>query len=93
MRRPPQGAQTAPGGFTAPCSARRTAAGFARTPAQHFFLERYEEAYLAEMRAFVEMLTDGSPATPGIRDGLQAQILADAATRSFQSGQPVDLAG
>jgi len=68
-----------------------TEAGFRRDPAQHFFLERYEAAYLAEMRAFVEAVTSGTPADPGIEDGLQAQILADAATVSRETGQPVDL--
>ena len=69
-----------------------TEGGFARAPAQHFSLERYEAAYLAEMRAFVEAVRTGKPADPGIRDGLQAQILADAAALSLQTGQPVDLA-
>lgn len=67
--------------------------GFARDPAQHFFLERYASAYLAEMRAFVTAVADGKPANPGIHDGLQAQILADAAARSCETGQPVDLPG
>jgi myo-inositol 2-dehydrogenase/D-chiro-inositol 1-dehydrogenase len=66
--------------------------GFARAPAQHFFLERYEAAYLAEMRAFVATVAGGTPADPGIHDGLQAQILADAAALSLETGQPVDLA-
>ena len=68
-----------------------TSAGFRRDPAQHFFLERYEAAYLAEMRAFVAAATGGAGAEPGIIDGLQAQILADAATLSCESGQPVDV--
>lgn len=68
-----------------------TSAGFRRAPAQHFFLERYEAAYLAEMRAFVAAATGGPAAEPGIWDGLQAQIMADAATMSCQTGQPVDL--
>ncbi len=68
-----------------------TEGGFARAPAQHFFLERYGAAYLAEMRAFVDAVRTGKPADPGIRDGLQAQILADAAALSLETGQPVDL--
>jgi myo-inositol 2-dehydrogenase/D-chiro-inositol 1-dehydrogenase len=70
-----------------------TATGFARDPAQHFFLERYAPAYLAEMRAFVTAVIEGKPADPGIHDGLRAQILADAATLSRDTGQPVDLPG
>ena len=68
-----------------------TEAGFRRDPAQHFFLERYEAAYLAEMRAFIGAASGGAGADPGIADGLQAQILADAATVSRETGQPVDL--
>ncbi|MEM0937941.1 MAG: inositol 2-dehydrogenase [Pseudomonadota bacterium] len=68
-----------------------TGAGFARAPAQHFFLERYEAAYLAEIQAFVAAVTQGVPPNPGIRDGLAAQILADAAAASLASGLPVDL--
>lgn len=68
-----------------------TDAGFRRDPAQHFFLERYEAAYLAEMRAFVAAATGDAQTGPGIEDGLRAQMLADAATLSRESGQPVDL--
>jgi myo-inositol 2-dehydrogenase/D-chiro-inositol 1-dehydrogenase len=70
-----------------------TQTGFARAPAQHFFLERYQAAYLSEMRAFVDAATGKGTADPGIHDGLQAQILADAATLSRETGQPVDLTG
>ncbi|MEC3860302.1 inositol 2-dehydrogenase [Mesobacterium sp. TK19101] len=70
-----------------------TAQGFSRSPAQHFFLERYEAAYAAVMRAFVEAANGTAPAVPGIHDGLQAQIMADAAARSLETGVPVDLPG
>jgi myo-inositol 2-dehydrogenase/D-chiro-inositol 1-dehydrogenase len=68
-----------------------TSAGFRRDPAQHFFLERYEGAYLAEMKRFVAAATGGTRPEPDIHDGLQAQILADAATRSRETAMPVDL--
>lgn len=68
-----------------------TEQGFAVAPAQHFFLERYEAAYRAEMLAFVQGVTAGTPMTPSIYDGLQAQILADAATESYETGLPVKL--
>ncbi len=69
-----------------------TETGFRRDPAQHFFLERYEAAYLAEMRAFVAAALGGAAPEPDIHDGLRAQMLADAATLSRASGQPIDLA-
>ncbi len=68
-----------------------TDAGFRRDPAQHFFLERYEAAYLAEMRAFISSVSGTKTPDPGIHDGLMAQILADAATLSRETGQPIDL--
>ena len=66
-----------------------TEAGFSRPPTLHFFLERYEAAYLAEMAHFVEAMTNGTPPSPSIEDGLRAQLLADAAALSLQTGQAV----
>ncbi|WP_224814194.1 inositol 2-dehydrogenase [Hasllibacter sp. MH4015] len=68
-----------------------TEAGFRRAPTMHFFLERYEAAYAAEMKAFIDMLNGKDTAVPGIEDGLRAQILADAASRSRETGMPVAL--
>jgi myo-inositol 2-dehydrogenase/D-chiro-inositol 1-dehydrogenase len=66
-----------------------TDAGFRSAPAQHFFLERYAGAYLAEMGHFVDCLTSGSAPSPDIRDGLAAQMIADAAALSRETGGPV----
>ena len=66
-----------------------TGAGFRRAPARNFFLERYEAAYLAEMRHFVDAVLSGKPPRPSIEDGLRAQLLADAAARSLETDLPV----
>lgn len=66
-----------------------TEAGYRRAPTLNFFLERYESAYRLEMAHFIDCLNAGTPVTPTIHDGLQAQILADAATRSCETGQPI----
>ncbi|MEM6371709.1 MAG: inositol 2-dehydrogenase [Pseudomonadota bacterium] len=68
-----------------------TADGFCKAPAQHFFLERYEAAYRAEMAHFVDLVQSGGAMTPSIEDGLRAQVLADAATRSFETGTVITL--
>ncbi|SUZ33371.1 Inositol 2-dehydrogenase [Roseibaca ekhonensis] len=68
-----------------------TDAGFRTAPAQHFFLERYEAAYMAELTQFVAALTSGAQQSPSISDGLHAQVLADAAHASLMSGQPVKI--
>ena len=66
-----------------------TEAGFKRAPTLNFFLERYETAYLKEMTAFVAGVASKSDLTPNISDGLRAQLLADAAALSLETGQPV----
>ena len=66
--------------------------GYRGDPALPFFLERYAEAYRAELDAFVAAVLDGKPIAPSGDDGLKAQILADAATQSAQSGQTVKVA-
>jgi myo-inositol 2-dehydrogenase / D-chiro-inositol 1-dehydrogenase len=63
--------------------------GYQSDPALPFFLERYAQAYRLELDAFVTGVLDGAPIAPSGEDGLKAQLLADAATKAAQSGQPV----
>lgn len=65
------------------------AAGFTADPVQNFFLERYAAAYRNEVDAFIDAVVDGKTISPNGNDGLRAQMLADAATRSSQTGKPV----
>lgn len=66
-----------------------SSAGFQREPALPFFLERYREAYRLEMDDFVRALKGEKNSLADGDDGLRALILADAAERSRQTGQPV----
>src|SRR5215813_2557319 len=66
-----------------------TGDGFASDPALHFFLQRYADAYRAEMDTFVAGVTEGKPLAPTGEDGLKALLLADAAEKSAKSGQSV----
>jgi myo-inositol 2-dehydrogenase/D-chiro-inositol 1-dehydrogenase len=54
-----------------------------------FFLERYVEAYRAEMSAFVLALNGRTAMPVGARDGRQALVLAEAALKSLKTGQAV----
>jgi myo-inositol 2-dehydrogenase/D-chiro-inositol 1-dehydrogenase len=65
--------------------------GFTTAPNKHFFLERYEAAYIAEMQAFIAAVVEGTKPSPDISDGVAAQRLADAAAQSLSTGQPVKL--
>jgi myo-inositol 2-dehydrogenase / D-chiro-inositol 1-dehydrogenase len=62
----------------------------ARDPVLHFFLERYAQAYEAELDAFVCALEEGRPMSPDFADGVQALRLAVAAEQSLRTGQAVD---
>ena len=68
---------------------RAGAGGFTTAVAQPFFLERYAEAYRAELDAFVTALATGRAPTPNGQDGLAALLLADAAEASLRSGKAV----
>jgi myo-inositol 2-dehydrogenase/D-chiro-inositol 1-dehydrogenase len=60
-------------------------------PYLDFFLQRYAEAYVAELDHFISSVRAGTAPSPGLRDGREALALADAATRSAHSGVPVRL--
>jgi myo-inositol 2-dehydrogenase/D-chiro-inositol 1-dehydrogenase len=66
------------------------AEGTTADPVQNFFIERYGHAYSNELNTFIKAVETGNrdPKPSGF-DGLQAQILADAATVSWQTGKPV----
>ncbi|MBZ0259020.1 MAG: inositol 2-dehydrogenase [Hyphomicrobiales bacterium] len=69
-----------------------SAQGTQADPVQNFFLERYGQAYANEIKSFITAVETGSrdPKPSGF-DGLQAQILAEAATVSCQTGNPVEV--
>lgn len=57
----------------------------------HFFLERYEQAYLAELQAFYNAWQNNEASPVSGRDGLQALLIAKAAQQSLQTHLPVSL--
>jgi myo-inositol 2-dehydrogenase/D-chiro-inositol 1-dehydrogenase len=65
--------------------------GVARDKPLHFFLERYAEAYVAEMAHFIAAIGDGVPPSVGPKDGRQALVLAEAALKSMRTGTLVKL--
>lgn len=68
-----------------------TAAGVTGAKPTYFFLERYMSAYAAEWDAFVTAILGGTPVPVTLQDGVTALAMAEAATRSAASGQPVRL--
>ena len=55
----------------------------------YFFLERYADAYRAELEAFIAALRTKKPMPVGPADGRQALVLAEAALKSHRTGKPV----
>lgn len=67
-------------------SAARTEAA---EPYLDFFIERYREAFDAEIDAFVTCVEKGEPPLVGFEDGRRALILAEAAMKSAIEGRSV----
>ncbi len=57
----------------------------------HFFLERYAEAYKAEMYEYVRCLENGAAVPVGGNDGMLSLKIGLAAIKSFQENRPIKL--
>jgi len=63
----------------------------AMDPALDFFIDRYADAYRAELDHFVGCVETGAAPLAGFADGREALLLADAALESMASGRAVRL--
>jgi myo-inositol 2-dehydrogenase/D-chiro-inositol 1-dehydrogenase len=61
----------------------------AKDPVLNFFIERYTEAYLAEIDHFVDCVEKGTRPLAGFAEGREALRLADAALESSKTGRAV----
>lgn len=68
-----------------------TAAGVTGAKPTYFFLERYMPAYAAEWAAFVGAVNSAKVVPVTLADGIAALAMAEAATLSSKSGEPVKL--
>jgi myo-inositol 2-dehydrogenase/D-chiro-inositol 1-dehydrogenase len=53
------------------------------------WFERIEASYYQALDAFVRAVQSGTAPSPSLDDGLKAQLIAEAATQSLQTGAPV----
>ncbi|MBE3580647.1 MAG: inositol 2-dehydrogenase [Thermoanaerobacteraceae bacterium] len=68
-----------------------TEEGFLNDKLQNFFIERYREAYIEEIKAFVDcLLNDKEPPVTGM-DGLQPVLIGLAAKKSLFEGRPIPI--
>jgi myo-inositol 2-dehydrogenase/D-chiro-inositol 1-dehydrogenase len=61
----------------------------AQDPVLEFFIERYREAYQAELDQFIECIEHGAAPLAGFAEGREALRLADAALESHKTGRAV----
>ena len=65
--------------------------GVRRDPLHYFFIQRYAQAYVDELDAFVVALEAGRPPGIGLDDGKRALAIAYAAMESAKSGKALKL--
>jgi myo-inositol 2-dehydrogenase/D-chiro-inositol 1-dehydrogenase len=58
-------------------------------PYMDFFIERYAEAFVAELSAFIDAVQNGRRPEVGFEDGRRALVLAEAAMKSVAEGRTV----
>lgn len=66
-----------------------SAEGYTKGPLLDFFMERYADAYRAELESFVKISAGENLSVPDGHDGLRALELADAALTAAISGKTV----
>jgi myo-inositol 2-dehydrogenase/D-chiro-inositol 1-dehydrogenase len=64
----------------------------ARDVVLNFFIQRYQEAYAAEVEHFVACVREKTQPLAGFAEGVEALRLADAALESLCSGKTVGIA-
>ena len=53
------------------------------------WFERIEQSYYEAIDAFLKSIEKGTPPSPSLEDGLEAQLIADKATESLKTGQAI----
>jgi myo-inositol 2-dehydrogenase/D-chiro-inositol 1-dehydrogenase len=66
-----------------------TATNIYRDLPLHFFVERYTESYLLEMRAFVDAVVNNKPVSVTGNDGRVPVVMGLAARKSYDENRPV----
>ncbi|QZT55180.1 Gfo/Idh/MocA family oxidoreductase [Mycolicibacterium sp. jd] len=64
---------------------------FPAGPPHHFFMDRFTEAFRAELRAFVDVVEGGPIRGATVADAVEVAWIAEAATESLRRGVPVTI--
>jgi len=57
----------------------------------NFFMDRYTESYVAEMRAFIDAIVNNKPSPVGGMEGRIPVVMGMAARKSYDENRPVRL--
>jgi myo-inositol 2-dehydrogenase/D-chiro-inositol 1-dehydrogenase len=64
---------------------------FPQGPAHHFFMDRFTEAFRAELSAFVDVVNGEAAPACTVADAVEVAWLAETATESLQRHAPVSI--
>jgi myo-inositol 2-dehydrogenase/D-chiro-inositol 1-dehydrogenase len=67
------------------------AVAFPSDPPWNFFMDRFADAFRAELTAFTRVVAGTLPSPCTLHDGVEASLIAEAATRSWREHRPVRL--
>lgn len=67
------------------------AGGFRAPQLPYFFMHRYAEAYVAEVREFIQCVQNDTPPAVTGNDGRRAVVIAQAAIKSWKENRPVKI--
>jgi myo-inositol 2-dehydrogenase/D-chiro-inositol 1-dehydrogenase len=65
---------------------------FPSHPPYTFFMDRFQDAFRAELAAFTDLVAGGHPSPCTVAEALEAGWIAEAATQSLQERRPVRIA-
>ena len=74
-----------------PMRSATTEVSFPAGPPHTFFMDRFADAFRAELTAFTEVVAGTRPSPCTVADGLEASWIAEACTRSWREHRPVRL--
>ncbi len=63
--------------------------GISKDKSKYFFMERYKDAYVEELKDFFDAIINDREVNVGGKDGLEAVLIGLAAKRSYLEGKPV----
>jgi myo-inositol 2-dehydrogenase/D-chiro-inositol 1-dehydrogenase len=65
--------------------------GYHSAKPPYFFIQRYAEGYVDEVRQFIQCIRDDKPVTPTGQDSRMAVLLGEAAWESLRQNRPINM--